>query len=248
MARLETVSGKITELGILRRRIDLKTTAKQSGNPLATASPIVPPRSRQTDLRGQASAAALSEFTKRIQPLLLNGCANANCHGRSTTTEFRLDKPPRGFHSTQRLTQRNLKSVLQQLDFVSPGKSALLTNARSAHGDQPAPLGMHKSKSFETLLSWVEMVAGPVVEPTAVPNRVATFASPGKFTARSVQSQTAKKSEVVEETAAVEPTHGELPPLSELGELPGPTTAKELPSGVDPFDANVFNETFGASK
>jgi len=76
----------------------------------------------------------VEHFKVTIQPLLLNNCTNAGCHGAQSTTKFTLVRLPLGNSSSLRLTQRNLFSTIEQLSPKSPGESPLLTQSLHAHG------------------------------------------------------------------------------------------------------------------
>ena len=116
LTRLRTISKRIEDINVLERRLLMRIQSQNLENTVV-ATPTAQPAQRSTSRSSHVSAEALSEFTRHIQPLLINGCSAAACHGRATTSEFALSRPPRGYHSSQRLTQRNLSATLQQLDI-----------------------------------------------------------------------------------------------------------------------------------
>jgi hypothetical protein len=73
-------------------------------------------------------------FTSTVQPMLLNYCATAGCHGPNSSSSFTLSRAPLEKIAARRLTERNLYNTLQWIDRDNPVDSKLLTSAREPHG------------------------------------------------------------------------------------------------------------------
>ncbi len=112
---------------------------------------------------------AVGRFRQVIQPLLWNSCGLGQCHGRQGSESFRLLRAPHGQVPTRRLTQRNLHSVLSQIDRTNPAQSPLLRAARTAHGTvRSAPgaadqqgIAPTDASQYRMLSAWVAGLAAP---------------------------------------------------------------------------------------
>ncbi|MEM7313725.1 MAG: hypothetical protein AAF497_11300, partial [Planctomycetota bacterium] len=120
----------------------------------------------------KVSAEALSEFTKKVQPLLVNSCAAASCHGRTSVASFRLTQPPKGMGRSRRMSQQNLIAVLQQVDYASPAKSPLLTTLEQTHAGI-APQSLVSGDHLKSITRWVEMVTGATLLEPEQPAKLA---------------------------------------------------------------------------
>lgn len=100
--------------------------------------------------------AAVTEFTRTIQPLLLNRCGMANCHAPTGRSSFKIQRIPLGKLTYRDLTWINLQNVLQRLDPKNPDDSELLTKAVTPHGrSRRAPIDAHQVRQRERLRQWV---------------------------------------------------------------------------------------------
>jgi hypothetical protein len=70
--------------------------------------------------------ATTGEFTRRIQPLLVNKCANATCHGSASSNALRLVNVGRARRQQRLETEQNLSAALGQIDRARPDLSPLL--------------------------------------------------------------------------------------------------------------------------
>jgi hypothetical protein len=117
-------------------------------------------------------------FTATIQPMLLNYCATAGCHGPSSQSSFTLSRAPLEKVASRRLTERNLYNTLQWIDHDNPIDSKLLSAAREPHGPNQASgaTGVGTAK-YQELASWV-LQASPniAINPTSVASRGASSA------------------------------------------------------------------------
>ena len=95
-------------------------------------------------------------FTTTVQPMLLNSCATAGCHGTGATSPFVLSRPALGSAMPRRLTQRNLSNALQWIDREKPMESKLLSSAKDPHAPNQASgaAGLDPAK-YQELVAWV---------------------------------------------------------------------------------------------
>ena len=99
----------------------------------------------------------VENFTRSIQPMLLNYCATAGCHGTSGTSTYSLLRPALGSPPSQRLTQRNLYNTIQWINREQPADSKLLAKAQQAHA-APETTGAACALSpaqYQELVAWV---------------------------------------------------------------------------------------------
>lgn len=95
-------------------------------------------------------------FTATIQPMLLNSCATAGCHGPSPASKFTLLRPTIGQLPQRRLTQRNLYNTLSWVDHTSAADSKLLLAARQPHGpDSISSMAGLNYARYQELAAWV---------------------------------------------------------------------------------------------
>lgn len=101
------------------------------------------------------------QFTRRIQPILVNNCAVAGCHGVNSETGFRLQRVIPGGDTSRIASERNLAEVLDQLDYKSPRSSPLLSRPRGNHGRRgKSPFaGPRGADQYADLRKWVQGVA-----------------------------------------------------------------------------------------
>lgn len=127
-------------------RADRNTTT------LPTTSPIPGDTQFAQDHLAQLSKSTVGDFVRYVQPLMLNRCGQANCHGRATSTSFALVGSPRS-GAPARLTHRNLGATLQRL--AAPAAQTMLwMSANAPHG----PLKRKPLQDAELLrlFRWVE--------------------------------------------------------------------------------------------
>jgi hypothetical protein len=112
-------------------------------------------------------------FTATVQPMLLNYCATAGCHGPSSTSSYTLLRAPLEKIAARRLTERNLYNTLRWIDRDNPIDSKLLSAAREPHGPNQASgaTGVGTTK-YQELASWVLQAS-----PNSAANPAATVAA-----------------------------------------------------------------------
>ncbi|MDA0282304.1 MAG: hypothetical protein O3B86_03015 [Planctomycetota bacterium] len=96
------------------------------------------------------------DFVSSIQPLLLNKCGNARCHGPSATNEFRLTRTRSGSSNSRIVSERNLAAVLNDLRPEQNGKARLLEVIRGSHAGQSIFNGRYGAVQMQTLQDWVK--------------------------------------------------------------------------------------------
>ncbi|MGQ0636089.1 MAG: hypothetical protein ACT4QC_15870 [Planctomycetaceae bacterium] len=150
---------------LLRKLDDLGRPASrqrpaEKKQPAPVSLPPVSNTSRGESLNGLSREQA-RQFTRRIQPILMNNCAVSGCHGAESETGFRLERVVTGSDSNRNASERNLAEVLQKVDFDAPRKSALLTVTRENHGRRGRATfaGPRGDEQYAELRHWVQQVA-----------------------------------------------------------------------------------------
>jgi hypothetical protein len=104
----------------------------------------------------------LQEFTRSIQPILINGCGSGACHGNSDRREtggFYLLRGYEGRLSSQQ-TRANLAQVLKLIDKERPSQSPLLRRSILPHGgSERLPFGSADAAAVQVLSAWVRRIA-----------------------------------------------------------------------------------------
>ena len=143
-----------------------------AGVPAATAAPQNSVELASVELATAPTAVAaysaelVHAYTDRVQPILLNRCSQAACHGPGRPQLLRLGPP----YSTaaSRITAENLASVLRHVGSDSGERSPLLEFATRAHGIQPAAaIAASETRLLQELEKWISLVHSPVVPAVA---------------------------------------------------------------------------------
>jgi hypothetical protein len=166
------------------------------------------------------SAETVAEFASRIQPLLVNRCGQAGCHGGQgdarVVWRLRLPVTDRYSRMPAELTRENLREVLAHLDAQHPSQSPLLREASRAHGGlEEPPLGFADQALRQTLNEWLRAASAP--RPEAAPTSDSEAAAPPRT---SVATRSGREIERRQE---------------------GPARPRPLPPVANPFDPSVFN-------
>ncbi|MFN3190504.1 MAG: hypothetical protein ACE361_08270 [Aureliella sp.] len=107
-------------------------------------------------------------FSRRIQPILMNRCSQAACHGGQSANGLRILEPYRSAY--ERVTTENLRSVLGQVSSGPEALSPLLTYATTAHGIQrQAAISVTETQLLKELTTWVRFVQNPVTTAGVLP-------------------------------------------------------------------------------
>ena len=141
--------------------------------PVPTAPPLpTPPPVPQIELTSEA----LIQFGTRVQPILMNACAN--CHNEAHGTAFRLERTYEIGVGNRKTLQQNVSTVLAYVNVAQPQASPFLIKSVGVHwtllnpsDTAQAPLENRHAPAFRPLEDWVHLAVGgspPVVEaPTA---------------------------------------------------------------------------------
>lgn len=213
----------------------LATRQPPSPAPLNGEGYVVP----QVESLGGLSRSAASQFTGRIQPLLVNKCGGASCHGGESPQDFRLTNVRLESANHRHAAERNLSAVLKQIDIHEPLRSPLLDVSRGAHGGMRTPLftGAQGAEQQKLLKNWVQIVAKErQAEESTLAKRPALKpndrASAGGVILASAQVSAAEPQRLPESMPVV-------PAASDV-ELPMP-----LRRFNDAFDPEAFNQKYG---
>jgi hypothetical protein len=107
------------------------------------------------------SRKAARQFVGKVQPILMNKCGNARCHGRKSQNNFQLTRVRIGRSSSRIFSEKNLAAVLQYVDVDNPARSPLLVVPKGNHGRGGRTIfyGHRGSKQSNLLRKWVHLVA-----------------------------------------------------------------------------------------
>lgn len=166
---------------LLERKIRMaveQQTMPAERAPAATA----PPGEVSSDeldrmVRGLPSG-SVEMFTQTIQPMLVNTCATAGCHGPASQETFHLLRVSATQPASRRLTQRNLHTVAKLIRWDNPADSPLLTVPIQPHGNRVAPIFSDRQMDqYQQLVRWVHLVVlGKKIEPDHKAKGVVTAA------------------------------------------------------------------------
>ncbi len=146
---------------------DIPAVAQRSGqfSMLGDAKPGIPP-----ETLGGLPRAAAADFVSKVQPLLVNRCATAGCHGPGSGNSFELVRAKLGKAPPKIYSQRNLATVMDRLDLERPLSSPLLVKLQGetkSTGDRQSHGGLTQEQQ-QTLRVWVVSIS-KTPEPIAKP-------------------------------------------------------------------------------
>ena len=207
-------------------------------------------------MRGMPHGTA-ETFANTVQPLLLNTCTAAGCHGPQSENRLRLLRIPLGKTPSRRLTQRNLHAVLATIDRNDPPASPLLTAPVAPHGTAKAAIFTNREVAqYKHLVDWVQRVASktPPPQPASVDrpaeNLLQNMPSPAAATLSQGQS-----GEPTKGTAALSGVTRAEVPKADSGAAPeqakggdGDRPGESSPTPIDEFDPDIFNRQFAPPK
>lgn len=167
-------------------------------------------------------AESVRQFTKHVQPLLVNSCATSQCHGTRSLGNFQLARPTSGGLS-RAATERNLHATLRLVDRHEPHRSSLLAIIRAPHGEMGVRIQDERSRpKFDRLAEWVESL------------RIDSPASSGAATTDPA---------LVQRAAATTASDASRAPGDAEAAEAKPNTPEHpvTPRAPDPFDPELFN-------
>ncbi len=232
-------------IGLLQRKLKLAVEPHSRPRPTRPLDPAAAPEDLDRLVRDMPPG-SVETFTQTIQPLLLNHCGTAACHGPGAESKFRLLRMPPGRPASRRFTQRNLHAVLGWVDRANPAASPLLTAPAGPHGTaDKAIFGPGQDGQYRRLADWVSRLSSrpkpdvpETVRPAQKPPDRAVPAEP-----EGPSSPSPKASH-----AAGRPSEADSsPPARKLPASPSPVQrGAPLPVfiPVDPFDPEIFNRRF----
>ena len=206
-----------------------RTNWAPSGEAPTARPPAAAPRSRRPRPTPQTNVSPeqMRLFATHVQPLLLNGCAAVGCHG-GRRQEFNIYRPLVRTIGRD-LTDRNLQSVLSQVDRAAPESSPLLQHLATAHGGQKAPWLEESDPRLQLIARWVVQVAAPAKLPRQ------SWQNPPR------RLQPAPRG--TPSTAAEPSSSAAQPPQPPPRGFP-PQGRQEAPPQTNPLDPAAFNRRF----
>ncbi|MBA4017382.1 MAG: hypothetical protein C0483_09435 [Pirellula sp.] len=183
------------------------------------------------------SADSLHEFTVRVQPLLMNYCATAGCHGPRGNDKFQLQRAYLNERSDPRAVKMNLHEVLKLVDRKSPSASKLLTVPISPHGGaKRAVFHAHNAEHYRAIAAWVGRVS---MNSRATTSTSRPASEPGTLSQRLPIAAPAAATVELPKSAGVPADPSLTVPSSAANAAPAAAAAQ--PSSSDPFDPAEFN-------
>lgn len=203
-----------------RRLLDHLQQSAAQGEPAEAPPPPAPEAPAPTVPPVDLSAEAIAQFCTRIQPILMNACAN--CHATGRGGAFKLTRVYDERSLSRKTVQYNLTAVLSQVNPQRPLGSALLTKAVTAHGElTQAPLKGRQATPYRTLEDWVRrtLASNPQLQEEAKASDGGPAAEPAFAENRPTATPSVS-----------------APPIEAK-----PATEPQTPQPVDPFDPVQFN-------
>ena len=205
-------------LPLTERRLNMALVPKspEAANPLRGR--LVGPTPQELDrLVRSMPPKTVESFTQSIQPLLVNHCGAAGCHGYGSNRGFQLIRGSSDGPPTARTTQRNLHAALQWINLKEPSKSTLLTAPTAPHGSATTPVFADRQmQQYRNLVGWCYRVAQmkmPVVQ--------TTYEEPTEPAASAASVR-----RIMDSSSRPIPSKNSLRPLSDVGDESG-----DSPSG-----------------
>lgn len=187
MAELEAarkIQPNHPDIVYLERRIEVASQAAMRAAELATLTKVEPAPvdseqkaaelAQLEKLAATLPPGALQDFSRHIQPILVNGCAVVGCHSSEDDRQFRLNRDLVRGVANRESTLKNLQAVWSVIDHQTPDYSPLLLQPAVPHGGLPKPVfGGSRQKVHDRLKEWVLLATGkaqpaPTVDPNAV--------------------------------------------------------------------------------
>ena len=204
---------------------------------------------------GGLKTETVAQFRRVVQPLVLNRCGQAACHGSASTNDFQL-VTIRGGSLSREHTIENLQRIARFVDLDEPNKSVLLDFASKPHGPRKsAPIHVKNIGKLKRIEDWVYVLAGKKRETHLQgekPQMASASATDSKSPAAVSQENSAVTERVTEVASKLErfarkPDQRLLPPVGDE-EKPTEVSSQSNANPNDPFDPNEFNEAFESGK
>ena len=198
---------------------------------------------------GRIRSETHAEFIRAIQPLLVNKCGNATCHGTASNNAFRLTNVRSGLRHQRLHSDQNLAAVLAQISAEFPQQSPLLLKPqdREMTVHRGIFFGASGDGQIQMLRDWIEVAAADLIDSGAsavAPEAPLDAARPAR-TAADVVPQ----AELPATPSVAAPDTAFPRPKPKIVNIPRPDSprANELLRSVldeeqpDPFDPEEFN-------
>ncbi|MCA9212523.1 MAG: hypothetical protein KDB27_05635 [Planctomycetales bacterium] len=218
--------------------------------------PSVPVAVRTTDSLDGVPGAVVSEFKRSVQPIFVNRCGQAACHGSATQSDFKLSVHRNRVFGRE-MTGRNLEIVLSHLENGPLERSKLLKMARTPHGPlRAAPIGTHEFEMYKTIVSWAQKAVNEkraTVQPASLPTPITSNSKSPPTVARVTSVLPANHADNNEDSSdrddigqvsLLDPTVDDVP-ISNESSSP---IESDPPTQADPFDPSVFNKNRSADR
>lgn len=255
----KAIDARHPRLAYLQRRLAVARQPAAAHPPSPSAA--TGPTNEELDrfIRGMPHH-TVETFTSSIQPLLMNNCATAGCHGPRSSGKLRLARLPLNGPVGRRLTQRNLYSVWQTINQADFAASPLLTRPVERHGTAKAAIFSGRDAAqYRQLLGWVREATR-----RKKPGQPATVGTPARHLAQAKPTPTRPSQPVNQDSAAPLPVADPNvdDPEPDIGSIdapdadttsavaeraaddPPPRESEKPYQPVDPFDAEVFNRRY----
>ena len=169
------------KIALLGRRLELAIRPPAAKVTPAATTPAVKSDQVSADeldkLVRSLPPGSVETFANSVQPLLLNHCSTAGCHGPQSQTSLRLMRIPPARVTGRRLTQRNLHAALSMIDRENPDESPLLLVPTQPHANLKAAIFTNRDAvQYKQLVDWVERVSGSAA--TVKSSKPATLTEP----------------------------------------------------------------------
>ena len=156
LAELQAAAALRPDHAETRRLLQHWKQAASRTPPPIPAAPAKPPLPTVDLPTVEVTSESLGLFATRVQPILMNTCAR--CHATGRGGKFQLTQVYDDSIANRRTLERNLASVLAEVDLNQPQASRLLIKAVSDHAHTGrAPLRDRQIAPYRTLESWVKL-------------------------------------------------------------------------------------------
>ena len=193
-------------------------------------------------------------FASHIQPMLVNRCGV--CHqpmapsrqDNLPSVEWKLNVPAAGSRASASMTRANLQAITPYIDALSPEKSPLLIKATTVHGDDAVVLSQRNSKAIQVLEQWINMAALSLSRDQAQSGQATDHAKPVSLVDRTQKVSGVPESEERSDWQADSDANQDVVPSPAVEPRGTKATPHRLPQVSNPFDPDLFNRRFHASK
>jgi hypothetical protein len=150
--RLEPARGEARTLLVQLELILNPQPEQQQTNQLTWDRFLAPP----VGAPGGLTRDTTHEFVTRIQPLMLNSCSNARCHGNSDAS-FRLTFVPSSGVGGQNITTEDIEAMFKFVDIDNPRESRIFTALQDPDIPQHRQVfnGPRGREHLESIAAWL---------------------------------------------------------------------------------------------